>query len=73
MTLSSDLLALGDAMDFFVVDAFGIAGVEAAAGTSVFSVVDLLTADLLTAGLLTAGLLVVVVVVVLMTIVVFDF
>ena len=68
MTLSSDLLALGDAMDFFVVDAFGIAGVEAAAGTSVFSVVDLLAA-----GLLAAGLLVVVVVVVLMTIVVFDF
>jgi hypothetical protein len=55
-------------MDFFVVDAFGIAGVEAAAGTSVFSVVDLLAA-----GLLAAGLLVVVVVVVLMTIVVFDF
>lgn len=66
MTLSSDLLALVDAMDFFVVDAFGaveVVEVESAADTSVLSVVDLLAADLL----------VVVVVAVLMTIVVFDF
>ena len=63
MTLSSDLLALGDAMDFLVVGAGGIGDFVEAADTSAGAVVDLAAADLL----------VVLVVAVLMTIVVFDF
>jgi len=63
MTLSSDLLALGDAMDFLVVGACGSGDFAEAADTSDGAVVDLAAADLF----------VVLVVAVLMTIVVFDF
>ena len=63
MTLSSDLLALGDAIDFLVVGACGSGDFAEAADTSDGAVVDLAAADLF----------VVLVVAVLMTIVVFDF
>ena len=63
MTLSSDLLALGDAIDFLVVGACGSGDFVEAADPSDGAVVDLAAADLF----------VVLVVAVLMTIVVFDF